>query len=57
MQLILKINLGNAAFEDRAELPRILRELADDFEEYGIAKQRCMISDINGNTTGCIKIE
>ena len=49
------IKTGNAAFgenkkEEGAEIVRILREIADDIENYGWESGTCR--DINGNNVG-----
>jgi hypothetical protein len=55
MEFSLAIDCDNAAFENpRAEIARILRELADDLEicEYSMFR----LSDINGNNVGRAKL-
>lgn len=52
----IKIGTGNAAFEDLpgVEIARILRHLADQFEECGEAPHA--IRDANGNHCGEVQI-
>ena len=50
-----EIRTGNAAFgddkmEEGAEIVRILREIADDIENYGWESGSCR--DFNGNNVG-----
>ena len=54
--ITIKIETGNAAFEDSptAEIARILRKLADDFERNGIPPET--LRDINGNFCGSVHI-
>jgi hypothetical protein len=51
----INIETGNAAFEDQTatEIARILRKLADDFEN-GV--MRTSLRDINGNLCGEVQI-
>jgi len=58
MKLQLAIKLDNAAFEDDnrgPEIARILRKLADEFEEYGHPHFDGLY-DINGNRVGAVEI-
>jgi hypothetical protein len=52
----IKINTANAAFEDSpaGEVARILRELADCFEQDGIPPQ--YLHDTNGNLCGEVSV-
>ncbi len=52
----INIETGNAAFEETpaSEIARILRKLADDFENSGEPSH--YIRDINGNVCGDIQI-
>jgi hypothetical protein len=55
MEFSLAIDCDNAAFENpRAEIARILRELADDLENSDYSMFR--LSDINGNNVGRAKL-
>ena len=49
----ISIDLGNAAFEaqEGAEVARILRDVAEECEEGGVA-ENLTLHDINGNTVG-----
>lgn len=53
----LAVEMDNDAFGDdpRGELVRVLRGLADDFEEEGIARNGTIL-DINGNTVGSYEV-
>ena len=54
-QFKLNIDLSNDAFSDQydgIELARILREVAQKIEEYGIPCMYQNIKDINGNIVG-----
>jgi len=48
----MQINTDNAAFEDKSEIARILREIADRIDGGSIAGK---IRDINGNMVGTFK--
>lgn len=50
------ISTDNAAFEDSpaSEVARILRELAERFEDDGIPPAR--LRDVNGNTCGTVEV-
>jgi len=52
----ISIDLDNAAFEaqEGAEVARILRELAEECEEGGVA-ENLTLRDVNGNTVGQAK--
>lgn len=54
--LEILISTENAAFEDSpaSEIARILRELADCFEQ-GDPPER--LRDVNGNTCGTVKVK
>ena len=54
MELTIKINLNNAAFQDDpGELGRILRELADKTDRFTLTPEMTpTIRDINGNSVG-----
>lgn len=56
--ITLAIQTSGAAFEDEpaTEVARILRELAERFEEYGHPQFR-KLYDINGNACGTITVE
>lgn len=53
----IKIEIGNAAFEDvgGAEVARILRELANSYDEDGM-EASYSLRDINGNAVGTAKL-
>ena len=54
-QITITIDTGNAAFEDGAggsEVARILRTLADRYENDGLWDQTHTLRDINGNRVG-----
>jgi hypothetical protein len=64
MQCIIKINMGNAAFENfaGAELARILRFLANELDSGELAEAavhggKMILRDANGNACGRIRIE
>ena len=50
----LKIKTDNAAFEESPELSRLLRELAERFEQRGGPNKgdRGLILDVTGNLVG-----
>ena len=51
----LRIKTTNAAFEDdpTAEVTRILRDVADRFDECGVdARDGITVFDVNGNAVG-----
>ena len=52
----ITINTENAAFEDSptGEIARILRDLAERFEQDGIPPEK--LFDINGNSVGTVTI-
>lgn len=54
--ITIKIETGNAAFEESptGEIARILRKLAQEFEESGIPGH--YLRDINGNACGTVQI-
>lgn len=53
MDLTIKIKMDNAAFDNPAEIKRILNELGKELEESG----RCgSILDLNGNKVGLCKV-
>jgi hypothetical protein len=55
MDLIIKMNLDNAAFSDgnsEHEQARILRKLADDIEKF---KDPSALWDLNGNRVGTVE--
>jgi len=56
-RIVITIKTGNAAFEESraAETARILRDLADRFEAYGLCDPK--LRDINGNTCGQVEIQ
>lgn len=51
----LKVTMDNSAFDDREELPRILRALADRLENEKTYMGN--VRDINGNTVGNFIVE
>lgn len=55
-KVVIEIKVGNSAFTEDCdyELARILRELADRFEEGGSPMR---LRDINGNTVGTVEYE
>ena len=55
MNLMIKINCNNAAFQDgqpEIEAARILRETADKIETEGSGGEPVKLRDINGNAVG-----
>lgn len=56
MHLMIKIETGNAAFEDygpAVETARILRELAEHIEQNNeLPPHYILLRDLNGNTVG-----
>ena len=54
----ITIETGNAAFDDEpaTEIARILRKLADEFEQFGHS-QFSKLYDLNGNACGRVVIE
>lgn len=61
MKFTLKIDMGNAAFEDAGngiELARILREAAQKLYDMGevVRGETDRLRDINGNTVGEWKV-
>jgi hypothetical protein len=56
MKLTIRIEMGNAAFEDAGELGRILHELADKVAA-GAVHDEGKIRDANGNTVGEWSVE
>ncbi len=56
-RITIVIETGNAAFDDSpaSEIARILRELAEKFEQYG-GRQFEKLYDVNGNRCGSIDI-
>lgn len=52
----INIHTGNAAFEDSpaSEIARILRDLAEQFEQDGAPRQ--VLRDINGNFCGEVSV-
>ena len=59
MELMININLDNAAFEDDpgAEVARILHNLAASYEERGHVQDTRTLRDRNGNTVGSARVE
>lgn len=55
-KITIRIETGNDAFSDSptAEIARILRKLADDFERDGLPPG--VLRDINGNSVGTLEI-
>ena len=58
MNIKITINTDNAAFKDNptGEVCRILRDLADRADDYGIENTE-RLRDINGNTVGKVTVE
>jgi hypothetical protein len=56
-KITISIETGNAAFEGDSgyEVARILRKLADEFENYG-RSQFSGLYDHNGNKVGIVKV-
>lgn len=56
--ITITIETGNDAFADEpaTEIARILRGLADSFEQYGRSQFR-KLYDLNGNACGRVAIE
>ena len=64
MNLIISINLDNAAFGDDEESPgfevgRILKQLAEHYLAIGEVKEAApdVIFDVNGNSVGTVTLE
>ena len=63
MKIIIRIDTGNAAFEDNTgeECARILRRLSGEMEDHGdftpAQFSGWILRDINGNTCGSIRTE
>ena len=55
MKFDLSVKMDNAAFEDSAELPRILRQIAKQIEEHP-ESERYVAMDVNGNFVGTGRI-
>ena len=57
-RIIITIETGNAAFEESptGEIGRILRDLAERFEQDGLLHDR-QLYDINGNDCGCVQVD
>jgi hypothetical protein len=51
-KFMLSIDMENAAFSDPAELPRLLREIADSPAIASYHVDRGVVADVNGNTVG-----
>jgi len=56
MKAKIEINMDNDAFRQPDELPRVLRNLARDLEDYPDATE-IVIMDINGNSVGHYEFE
>lgn len=55
-KIVIEIKTSNDAFQDgnsHSEIARILRQLADDFENNMAVK---ILRDINGNTVGSLTV-
>lgn len=55
----LRVEIENVAFDDRGEVPRIPRMVADDFErKYDMNKvgDHYTLFDVNGNKGGIAKV-
>lgn len=57
----IEFKTENAAFEydARPEISRILRELANKFDNAGVYELdgETVVKDVNGNTVGCMWVE
>jgi len=55
-RITITIDTGNAAFDDTpaTEIGRILREIAENFESFGVGGGD--ILDVNGNVCGNVNI-
>ena len=57
MDLTVKINMDNAAFEDTCELSRILVQLSSDLAGRTFEGEHAStLRDVNGNTVGTWEI-
>lgn len=54
MTITILLKTGNAAFEDDAEIVRILARVAREYYSFG--PQPTSIRDINGNTVGSVTV-
>lgn len=56
-RITIEIETVNAAFDDEpaSEIARILRQLADRFEQCGLPLSK--LYDVNGNACGRVNIE
>lgn len=56
--ITIELRTGNAAFEDAptSEIARILRKLADDFQDQG-DMDGAKLMDANGNAVGIVRIK
>lgn len=54
MTITIRLKTGNAAFEDDAEIVRILARVAREYYSFG--PQPTSIRDINGNTVGSVTV-
>ena len=54
-EFVLRINLGNAAASDDADVADMLRKAADYVERMGTENNRSYnVRDLNGNTVGAM---
>ena len=63
MELKIKVNLDNAAFEDETEVSRMLTEYANDIED-AVARVRARggcfefeLREVNGNVCGAVQVK
>jgi len=57
MRIEVTLTADNAAFEDDAEVPRILRWLADRITgAHPKVGDGCSLFDANGNRVGCYEV-
>jgi len=56
-RITIEIETVNAAFDDEpaSEIARILRDLAEQFESFGLPHSK--LRDVNGNVCGRVEIE
>lgn len=56
-RFVANISLNNSAFEDPSELPRILRDMAEDIENNPEYDRFRNAKDVNGNIVGTYAIK